>query len=571
MEGRGFDDDDLDFDFDSSRRRYQERETGERPAERRSDTGERPSERRDETGERDYGSEDSREEALYGDEEGYVDPVESTEDRPPRRQRKKRRGFSIPSIGGRRRRSQRTQRRERAADPVPPETEDPFVPEESAYVPEERPYADEEDPFETSERAGTSTSTATPPGGVPYDEDPYNDPFDTGERRARRHQTHRDLPAKVRRRQAIAVGVIAVVVLGGGFLLLSGGGGGGGGDEDEGLPLKKLVGQTFIGKLAGNVASPELIKAARKGTLGGVVVEIANETQAQQAIAQLQKAAAAGDNPPLLTMVDQEGGDVKRFPGGPPTTSPPDLGESGTAETARSEGEQTGSFLAPLGINVDLAPVLDVNIPQTTADSIAGRTYSDDPNTVGELGSAFIQGLQTQKVAATAKHFPGLGAASVNPDDSSVTIAASQEDLDAALVPFQAAVDAGVDVVMMSSAAYPSYAGPTPDEGRVKPAATAEPIVNGLLRGDLGFTGVVITDDLESVAIETLGDSATAGVASLRAGCDMVMYATSLGGAKEGHAEVVKAVKQGRLDQAVVQQAYDRVQTLKKSLATSGE
>jgi beta-N-acetylhexosaminidase len=563
MEGRPpfSDDDDLDFDFGTPRKRYEERETGERPIER-------PAERSSDTGEQDYGSEDSREEALYGEEEGYVDPFESTEDRPPRRERKRRRGgFSLPSIGGRRRRSRadREERRSRATDAVPPASDDPYLPEDIPAT----SYADE-DPFETSERTGAATSTAIPPGDVPYDEDPYNDPFDTGERRTRRHQHHRDLPAKVRRRQAIAVGVIAAVVLGGGFLLLSGGGGDGG-DEEEGLPLKKLVGQTFIGKLAGDAATPELIKAARKGTLGGVVVEIGNEQAAQQAIAQLQKAAAAGDNPPLLTMVDQEGGDVKRYPGGPPTVSPPDLGQSGTADTARSEGEQTGSFLAPLGINVDLAPVLDVNIPQTTADSIASRTYSDDAAVVGELGSAFIQGLQSQRVAATAKHFPGLGAASVNPDDSSVTIAASPQDLEAALTPFQAAVGAGVDVVMMSSAAYPSYAGPTPDEGRVKPANTAEPIVTGMLRGDLGFNGLVITDDLESVAIETLGGSATAAVASLRAGCDMVMYATSLAGAQEGHAAVVKAVKQGRLDQAVVQQAYDRVQTLKESLAAGGE
>ena len=131
------------------------------------------------------------------------------------------------------------------------------------------------------------------------------------------------------------------------------------------------------------------------------------------------------------------------------------MGEAG-ADAARTEGEDTGNFLKGAGVNVDLAPVMDVELPQT-ADTIASRTFSDDAAVVSEVGSAFIEGLQSTGVAATAKHFPGLGPATVNTDFAPTEVVASQETLDAALQPFQAAVDSGVELVMVASASYPAY------------------------------------------------------------------------------------------------------------------
>jgi len=289
-----------------------------------------------------------------------------------------------------------------------------------------------------------------------------------------------------------------------------------------------------------------------------------SEATVQQAVPQLQQAAAEGDNPPLLVMIDQEGGEIKPLPGAP-DTSPADLGRSGDSETARTEGQKTGQYLKPFGINIDLAPVLDVELPQT-AETIGSRTFGDDPNRVADLGSAFIDGIQSQQVAATAKHFPGLGPATINTDFAAVSVRATDEQFQEALVPFQAAVDAGVKLVMVSSAAYPNYAGATPGAGKVKPAAFATPIVQGMLREQLGFTGVVITDDLESIAIKELTTRDAAAIAALRAGCDLALYARTLDGASAGLTAVVKAMKQGKLDRAVVQQAYDRVQDLKESL-----
>lgn len=373
-----------------------------------------------------------------------------------------------------------------------------------------------------------------------------------GSRRERR----RDLPAEVRRRQAIAIGVVAALVLVGVVVLASGLFGGG--EEPQPTPIKKLVGQTIVGELGEDGPDRKLLKRARKGQIGGVVVKPRNEASLQEQLGQLSQAAAEGGNPPLLVMVDQEGGEVKRLPG-PPTTSPADLGEAGDAEAARGEGERTGVYLAGLGVNVDLAPVLDVRLPRT-ADTISGRTFGEDPQLVSDLGSAFIEGLQSQRVAATAKHFPGLGTATINTDFSPVTIAATQEDLDAALVPFQGAIAAGVELVMMSSAAYPRL-------GPDKPAVFAKPIVNGLLRGQLGFDGVVITDDMQAIAIqERDAAKGTEAVAALGAGVDLVLYARNNRGAVIGFNAAVEAAKQGKLTRDLLQTANDRIAALKSAL-----
>ncbi|MDP9228615.1 MAG: hypothetical protein M3M99_06115, partial [Actinomycetota bacterium] len=349
MEGRPppFDpDDDFDFDFDSVRRR------------------------RSEDGGRGAGTEEREVEPLLEDDD--ADAAEGAGEAPARRGRPRLPGIKLPrirlpgSIGGTRRKPRAdTSERALPGEPVGSDLDDEIS--EGAYETGERTYADEgggPPPVDTAERL--------------LRDDPYT-PAEVpvpGSRRSRR----RDLPAKVRRRQAIGLGAIAALVLGGTVLAFSGGGS----DEPEPLPVKKLVGQSIIGKLGKEGVNPQLVKRVRKGQLGGVIVEPRNEQQVQDGVAQLQEAADAGGNPPLLILIDQEGGSVKRLPNGPPERSPSQLGREGDADAARSEGEATGDFLAGIGVNVDLAPVLDVQLPQT-ADTIANRTFSDDPYTPAEV------------------------------------------------------------------------------------------------------------------------------------------------------------------------------------------
>jgi beta-N-acetylhexosaminidase len=541
MEGRPpFDPDDLDFDFDSPRRRAHERETGERPiqpppeepgsseyateppaeppAAAPYDTGESPA--HDTTGERAYDTGEDPFDTGTG-EPAYdtgEDPFDTGERRP--RQREKRGGLRL-RLPGRRRRG----RRERGAA------------------------------LDTGERAALQ-------------DDPYT-PAEVAVAGTRRSR-HRDLPANVRRRQAGLAGFLVLAVLVGIFLLVrSVLGGGGGGDEEQPLAIKKLVGQTIIGKLPRDGPNPEIIKRVKKGQVGGFIVNTPDAAELSGYVTQLQRAADAGDNPPLLIMVDQEGGDVKRFPDGPPTASPSDLGETNDTEAANQEGGDTAEFLKTAGVNVDLAPVLDVREDQT-ADTIADRTFSDDPAVVASLGAAFIDGMQSGGVAATGKHFPGLGPAATNTDFAVVTVAASQETLDNALVPFQAAIDSGVRLMMMSSANYPDY-GPENPADPNKPANQVKAIVQTLLREQMGFTGVIITDDLESIAIDEIENTATAGVKALGAGCDLILYAGTISGSEEALASAAKAVKKGSLNRAEVQASYDRVVDLKNSLASGSE
>jgi beta-N-acetylhexosaminidase len=368
-------------------------------------------------------------------------------------------------------------------------------------------------------------------------------------RRARR----RDLPARVRRRQDFMLGgaVIAVIILI--VVLVSGGGG----SSEEPIPLKRLVGQTIVAKLGSKGADQTLIKRVRKGQVGGLIALESDAQKLKADIQQLQAAASAGDNPPLLVMIDQEGGDVKRIKTGPPDISPADLGKSGDEGQAKDQGQNTGSFLRGLGVNVDLAPVLDV-AQSNTADSIKSRTFGSNPDTVATVGVAFAQGLQDGGTVATAKHFPGLGRATVNTDDNPVAIAATSDQLQSDLKPFRAAVDGGVGMMMVSTASYPTL-------GAKKPAAFSPTIVKTLLRGQLGFDGVVITDDLESPAVSGSIPPTLAGVSALRAGDDLLLYSTNTNTSAKAFGQVVKEVKSGQLDRSVVQSAYDRITDLKDS------
>ena len=332
---------------------------------------------------------------------------------------------------------------------------------------------------------------------------------------------------------------------------------GGGGSSEPSIGVKRLVGQTIVSKLSAKGPDAALIRRVRQGRVGGLIVFNSDAQKLQSDIRTLQEAASTGDNPPLLVMIDQEGGDVKRLPQGPPNLSPSQLGRSGDEGQAKEQGQATGSYLRGLGINVDLAPVLDVAQP-TTANSIESRTFGSDPDVVARVGVAFALGLQDGGVVATPKHFPGLGRATVSTDDRPVSIAATSDQLQSDLLPFKAAVDAGVEMMMVSSASYPTL-------GSEKEAAFSPAIVRGLLRDQLGFDGVVITDDLEAAAVTNETPPVVAATTAIEAGSDMLLYAKSDGASDSAFRSLVSAVKSGDLNRAFLETAYDRITSLKES------
>jgi beta-N-acetylhexosaminidase len=320
-----------------------------------------------------------------------------------------------------------------------------------------------------------------------------------------------------------------------------------------------MIGQTLMGSMAGTTPSAELLARIRAGRLGGVILfgdNITTTSALAALVAKLQAAAKAGGNPPLLIATDQEGGEVKRFEAGPPALSAERMSAADSAAEVRAQGRATGAYLHALGVDVDLAPVLDVGDAGTSF--LGSRIFSSDPARTAALGTAFAQGLQSAQVAATAKHFPGLGTAPGNTDLHAVVVPTGRAELTRRLASFASAIRGGVKLVMVSSAVYPAL-----DPHRL-PAALSPAIVGGLLRTSLGFGGVVITDAMEGPAIGAYPDAAAR---ALGAGVDVLLYAGSEGDSAQAYSALVQAVRSHRLSRATIADAYTRILALKSWLA----
>jgi beta-N-acetylhexosaminidase len=322
--------------------------------------------------------------------------------------------------------------------------------------------------------------------------------------------------------------------------------------------LRELIGQRLMVRMTG-VATDQLLKDARRGLIGGVIVfpdPGVRDEELAAAITELQEAARNGGNPPLLVSVDQEGGSVKRL-SGPPHLAPLEIADTGDAETARAVGEDTGEYLNGLGINVDLAPVLDV--PASSASFIYERSFGTDVAMVASLGTAFADGLVDGSVYATVKHFPGLGRAPANTDESTTVVPGSRSTLEAQdLVPFQLAIDHGVGLVMLATAVYPAL-----DE--TAPAALSPAVVE-LLREDLGFSGVTISDDLMAPAVASVAGIGPAGLLAAQAGIDILLYALHPVDAEALVDELSAASRAGSLPVDEVEAAAARILALKEGL-----
>jgi beta-N-acetylhexosaminidase len=326
------------------------------------------------------------------------------------------------------------------------------------------------------------------------------------------------------------------------------------------LPIPHLAGERLLVGLEGAEPSPRLRRAIAAGRVAGVVL-FADNFPSRAAGARLIAGLQAIRRPPslrdpLLVMVDQEGGLVKRV-GGAPTASAAEMGERGAA-FSREQGRRTAANLRRLGVNVDLAPVLDVARPGGTI-AAAERGFGSTPGQVSATAVPFAAGLQEGGVAATAKHFPGLGAAAENTDFAVQRVGLSKQVLRGVdEAPYRTFVAAGGDLVMLSTAIYPAL---SPD-----PAAFARAIATGELRTRLGFDGVSLTDALDTVAVRAYGGPAKAGVAAARAGSDLLLF-TDLAAAERAWRALVAKLRAGTLDRAEFEASAQRVLDLRRELA----
>jgi beta-N-acetylhexosaminidase len=339
------------------------------------------------------------------------------------------------------------------------------------------------------------------------------------------------------------------------------------GQAQQALTPRQLAGQRVVFSYPGLTAPAALLQQISAGQAAGVIFfgeNISTEAQVASVIRQLRQAQRRSPvKSPLLLMTDQEGGLVRRLPGAPALSEKQVGAAAHPAAAASSAGTGAGRNLAGVGMNVNLAPVLDVyRAPGDFTDQYQ-RSYSSHAAAVTACGKAFITAQQRAGVAATAKHFPGLGAATAaqNTDTGRVTLAVSRSSLRATdEAPYPGAIAAGVKLVMASWAIYPAL-------DAARPAGLSPAVIQGELRGRLGYRGVTITDAIEAGALAAFGSYAQRAVLAARAGMDLLLC--SARDVSQGRSVVTAlagALGSGKLDAGGFSAAARRVTVLRNSL-----
>jgi beta-N-acetylhexosaminidase len=338
------------------------------------------------------------------------------------------------------------------------------------------------------------------------------------------------------------------------------------------LSPAQLAGQRVIYSYGGLTPPAQLFRWIRAGQVAGVIFfggNISSPSQLAGVVAELDRANASPRNPlhhyPLLLMTDQEGGLVRRLPGAPELSEREIGGALHPAAAAKGAGRGAGRNLARVGLNVNLAPVLDVYRAPGDFDDQFGRSYSTSTRQVSRLGASFIAAQQATGVAATAKHFPGLGAATKaqNTDAAPVTLNVTLHALRTKdEFPYQAAIAAGVKLVMVSWAPYSALAPKTP-------AGLSSAIVNGELRQRLGFKGVTITDALEAGALRSFGTTRRRATLAAKAGMDLILCSVQRPSqGQQARIALANGLTDGTLSPSVFNAALNRVIALRSSLGS---
>lgn len=328
------------------------------------------------------------------------------------------------------------------------------------------------------------------------------------------------------------------------------------------MTLRAKIGQLVMFTVRGTSLTAEERDVIQSARLGNVILfdkNYSNRTQLENLTRQIQRAARAGRTYPIgaLIAVDQEGGVVKRFEDMAPWYSAPEMGER-PKSVAHDQGSATGSDLSEVGVNVDLAPVADLDLPP--AHVMSSRSFGRDPERVGRRVKAFARGLQSKGVAATAKHFPGLGGATRNSDDGKAYVYRSKwklHNVDA--IPFHIAIDGGLRMMMLSHAMY------TKDGGN-RPASVNHYIATERLRDEFGFNGVSISDALEAVAWRFDNNVARACRATVWAGVDIALITGDVYAARACAVSIREAVDSGAISQRRIDRSVERILRLKEWL-----
>jgi beta-N-acetylhexosaminidase len=331
------------------------------------------------------------------------------------------------------------------------------------------------------------------------------------------------------------------------------------------MTLEQAAGQQFLLTFEGREAPPQqFLDVLRRQHVGGVVLfrhknmgslaELHGLTQA------LQRAAAESGQPPLLIAADQEGGQLIAVDKTTPFPGNMALGAAGSDKLAYKVGRAIGKELSAVGINVDFAPVCDVN-SNPLNPVIGTRSFGEDPKLVARMSVAMIRGLQSAGVAATAKHFPGHGDTSSDSHQNAPIVRHDAKRIRSVeLFPFRATVSSGVRLVMTAHIVMPAFNGGSNE----LPATLSPRILRDLLRKKMRFNGVIVSDALDMHAMEQGHGYVAETMAAAAAGIDLLLFNHDLSRVEPACSNLVQAARRGLLSADEIHASVRRIMGLKK-------
>ncbi|WP_135855362.1 beta-N-acetylhexosaminidase [Halorussus salinus] len=332
--------------------------------------------------------------------------------------------------------------------------------------------------------------------------------------------------------------------------------------------LREKVAQLFVVGFPDTTPDEEIREFVAEG-VGGVIYFARNLDAPEQVAAlseSLQETAAENDRPPLLITVDEEGGVVSRLPWEGRLPGQMTLGAARDPDLARRAAAAKARELRAVGINANLAPVLDVN--NNPDNPVIGvRSFGEEADLVSDLGTAVASGFESQGVVACGKHFPGHGDTATDSHLDLPVIDHDRDRLDRVeLAPFRAAIESGIGAIMTTHVAFPTF---TDDDER--PATLSEPVLTGLLREELGYDGLVVTDCMEMNAIADSVGTPEGAVQAVEAGCDIVTVSHTPETQRAAIDAVVAAVQSGRIAETRIDASVRRILRTKAEFGVGEE
>jgi len=332
------------------------------------------------------------------------------------------------------------------------------------------------------------------------------------------------------------------------------------------MDLEKKIGQLMMIGFSGQDVTPGLREMIEEYHIGGVIYfarNLKHPAQVADLSRRLQELAMESTGVPLFISADEEGGRVTRVPGMTHFPGAMALGAADSPELTTRMARTKARQLRYLGINFNLAPVLDVN--NNPDNPIIGvRSAGSSPEAVAAQGCAYLNGLQQEDVIACGKHFPGHGDTSVDSHLDLPVIEHERERLgEVELKPFRKAIEAGIDSIMTAHIAFPAYT-----DSSELPATLSREILTALLRKELGFSGLIITDCMEMEGIVKSSGTVEGAVRTIRAGSDQVLISHTPSLQLEAIKELKKAVESGAISRERLDRSLKRILKLKKSRLT---